>query len=179
MTTILPHPPLRHATPVHGEPVRPRLLQPCRPQPESSITTSSPRRACSELAEACPELVEGGGPSGTHRARRTQHSRRPPHPLPETPAPPTTVASESQQKTTLLSPPPHPRRACPGRDPGQISPTTVPPQIRPKCTPRHLKSFLEKTLIAREGPNPAPWPARRITPPFASCSVTMPTHVPA
>ena len=168
MTTTLPHPPLLLVTPVHGEPVEPRLRQPCRPQPESSITTSSPRSACPELAEACPELVEGGGPSGAHHTSHAQHPHRPPHPLPETSVSPTTIHRE----TTLLSPPPHPPRQV-------TTPTTVPPRIRQKCTPRHLKSFLEKTLIAREGPNSAPWPARQITPPFASCSVTMPTHVPA
>ena len=168
MPTTLPHPPLFVASPVHGEPVQPRHLQPCRPQPHPGSKTSSPRRACPELAEACAELVEGGGPSGAHHPRRTQHPRRPPHPLPETSVSPTTI----HRKTTLLSLPPHPPR--------QVStPTSAPPQIRQKSTPRHLKSFLEKTLIAREGPNSAPWPARRITPPFASCSVTMPTHVPA
>ena len=172
MPTTLPHPPLFVASPVHGEPVQPRHLQPCRPQPHPGSKTSSPRRACPELAEACAELVEGGGPSGAHHPRRTQHPRRPPHPVPVVSAPPTAVASQSQQKTTLLSPPPHPPRKV-------STPTTVPPRIRQKCTPRRLKSFLEKTLIAREGPNSAPRPARQITPPFASCSVTMSPNVPA
>ena len=55
--------------------------------------------------------------------------------------------------------------ACPGRDPGvrvfrsrrhpaapslRAAPTT--PQTPPKSTPRRLKSFLEKTLEAREAP---------------------------
>ena len=77
-------------------------------------------------------------------------------------------------------PPPYPRSACRGPKTGRPStPTAAPPQTRPKCTPRHLKSFLEKTLIAREGPISAPPPARPLTPPFASCSVTMPAHDPA
>ncbi len=77
-------------------------------------------------------------------------------------------------------PPPYPRSACRGPKTGRPStPAAAPPQTRPKCTPRHLKSFLEKTLIAREGPISAPSPARPLTPPFASCSVTMPAHEPA
>ena len=61
--------------------------------------------------------------------------------------------------------------ACPGRDPGTRvfrsrrhpaapSHRAVPtaPQTPPKSTPRSLKSFLEKTLIAREAPVSAPTP---------------------
>ena len=157
MTTVLSLLPLRLATPVHGEPVEPRLLQTCRPQPDPGSKTSSPRRP---------------GPSGAHHARRTQHPRLPPQPAPETSVPPTTIAPDSQRQTTLLSPPPRPPR--------QVStPTTAAPQNRQKSTPRCLKSFLEKTLTARETPNSAPHPPLQITPPFASCSVTMLAHVPA
>jgi len=157
MPTTLPLLPLRLAAPVHGEPVHPRLLQPCRPQPHPGSPTSSPRRR-----------LRGGA----HHSRRSRHPRRPPLPAPETSAPPTMIAPDSQRITTLLSPPPH--------SPRQVStPAIDAPQTRPKCTPRHLKSFLEKTLIAREGPISAPPPARPFTPPFASCSVTMPAHDPA
>ena len=65
-------------------------------------------------------------------------------------------------KTTPRRHPSYPRRACPslprtrsgGRDPGRVStPTTVPPHFRQKSAPKNPKSFLEKTLTARETPN--------------------------
>ncbi len=53
--------------------------------------------------------------------------------------------------TPINAPSPHPIHP----KPTQPTPNTVAPQTRQKRTPPRLKSFLEKTLPARETPNPA------------------------
>ena len=139
MPTALPHPPLRLATPVHGEPAEPRLLQTCRPQPHPGSPTSSPGRRVR---------------SGAHHPRRSRHPRRPPQPAPETSAPPAMIAPDSQRKTTPLSPLPHPRKSRPGRAPGQVSsPTADAPQTRQKKHPASPQEFFRKNSYCARGPH--------------------------
>ena len=100
---------------------------------------SSPRRAC-------PELAEGRGPSGIQPPGRFQLPRPPLH----------------TERTALFLPYPRAHRPGPFR-PIWTGPNT--PQNRQKSAPRRLKSFLEKTLTARETPNsPPPKTARSQTP---------------
>ena len=100
---------------------------------------SSPRRAC-------PELAEGRGPSGIQPPGRFQLPRPPLH----------------TERTALFLPDPRAHRPRPFR-PIWTGPNT--PQNRQKSAPLHLKSFLEKTLTARETPNsPPPKAARSQTP---------------
>ena len=110
-----------------------------RPRPGPSSTTSSPRRAC-------PEPVEGRGPSGIQPPGRFQPPRPPLH----------------TERTALFLPHSRAHRPRPFR-PNWTGPNT--PQNRQKSAPRRLKSFLEKTLTARETPNsPPPKAARSQTP---------------
>ena len=100
---------------------------------------SSPR-------SACPEPVEGRGPSGIQPPGRFQLPRPPLH----------------TERTALFLPYPRAHRPGPFR-PIWTGPNT--PQNRQKSAPRRLKSFLEKTLTARETPNsPPPKTARSQTP---------------
>ena len=110
-----------------------------RPRPGPSTTASSPRRAC-------PELAEGRGPSGIQPPGRFQLPRPPLH----------------TERTALFLPYPRAHRPRPF-SPIWTGPNT--PQNRQKNAPLHLKSFLEKTLTAREAPNsPPPKAARSQTP---------------
>ena len=103
------------------------------------LAPSSPRRAC-------PELAEGRGPSGIQPPGRFQLPRPPLH----------------TERTALFLPYPRAHRPGPFR-PIWTGPNT--PQNRQKSAPRRLKSFLEKTLTARETPNsPPPKTARSQTP---------------
>ena len=121
----------------------------------------------------------------THRSRRRLAPPRPTHHsgilsrnpvfIPRPHPPP---------KTTPRRHPSYPRRACPslprtrsgGRDPGRVStPTTVPPHFRQKSAPRKPKSFLEKTLNARETPNFRAQPAAH-TPTTHAGRIAPPSH---
>ena len=90
----------------------------------------------------------------TRLRRRTGH--RPPASClaPATPGPARIHSScpDSPETTPKSAPPQHPSyprtRAS--------TPTTVTPQTTPKYAPRQPKSFLEKTLTAREGAHSAP-----------------------
>ena len=115
-------------------------------------------------------LVANLGPFMASPSNRVRPTQRPTTGIP--------ASSQGQPFADAPHPCPHstpprhpsyPRRACPGRDPGArvfrsrrhpaaLSLRAVPtaPQTPPKCTPRRLKSFLEKTLTARETPNSAP-----------------------
>ena len=101
-----------------------------RPRPGPSSTTSSPRRAC-------PELAEGRGPSGIQPPGRTQPPRSPLH----------------TERTALFLPHPRAHRSHPFRS-IPAGPNT--PQTRQKSAPLHLKSFLEKTLTRANPPHFAP-----------------------
>ncbi len=117
-----------------------------RPRPGPSSTTSSPRRAC-------PEPVEGRGPSGIQPPGRFQLPRLPLH----------------TERTALFLPDPRAHRPRPFR-PIWTGPNT--PQNRQKSAPRRLKSFLEKTLAARETPNSPPPKAARSQTPHHSASAS-------
>ena len=81
-----------------------------------------------------------------------------PPPLPR-PAPHTVAHIPSVLSSSTTPTPP----ARPGpKTPNPARPPT--PQTPPKCTPPHLKSFLEKTLIAREATHSAPRIALTLAP---------------
>ncbi len=79
-------------------------------------------------------------------------------------------ARDSSPFTPTRIPPPDTTPAPPQR-PGPISPTRAPhhpsptaPQTHQRSAPNHLKSFLEKTPIARETPDSPPCPAAKLLP---------------
>ena len=145
LPSLLPHPvtppsPAGNPTPSPTALTTRSATSSRRPRPGPSSTTSSPRRAC-------PELAEGRGPSGIQPPGRTQPPQPPLH----------------TERTALFLPYPRAHRPRPFR-PIWTGPNT--PQNRQKSAPLHLKSFLEKTLTARETPTS--------TPPIAHPSSTVP-----
>ena len=127
---------------------------------------SSPR-------SACPEPVEGRGPSGNHRCRRNlpPRSRCTPR-SPNLRFPPLMVSPSNHTPFTQASRARHPSESVATPRPRPLHPpkrqfkqVPIAPQNRQKSAPRRLKSFLEKTLTARETPNsPPPKAARSQTP---------------
>ena len=133
--TLLPHPvtppsPAGNPTPSPTALTTRSATSSRRPRPGPSSTTSSPRRAC-------PELAEGRGPSGIQPPGRTQPPRSPLH----------------TERTALFLPHPRAHRSHPFRS-IPAGPNT--PQTRQKSAPLHLKSFLEKTLTRAKPPHFAP-----------------------
>ena len=136
--------------PVSGPyPQSPSLLTPLPSLFPISLLTSLPTHSFGPRhprAEPAPEPVEGRGPSGIQPPGRFQLPRPPLH----------------TERTALFLPYPRAHRPRPFR-PIWTGPNT--PQNRQKSAPRRLKSFLEKTLTARETPNsPPPKTARSQTP---------------
>ena len=171
MTTTLPHPPLLLVTPFmvslsnHAS-SSPAVRSPDpaaqrHPRAEPALSLPKPVLSLSKEADPAAPITPGAPrtpspPASRARGFRSPHHRRLPVPAKDHPAEPSATPA-----TKGLHP--HHR------------PTPNPPKMHPAPP----QEFFGKTLIAREGPNSAPRPARQITPPFASCSVTMPTHVPA
>ena len=120
-----------------------------------SLLTSLPSllRPPSSPRSACPEPVEGRGPSGIQPPGRFQLPRPPLH----------------TERTALFLPYPRAHRPGPFR-PIWTGPNT--PQNRQKNAPLHLKSFLEKTFTARETPNSPPPKAARSQTPHHSASAS-------
>ena len=132
------------------------------PPPTLSSTASSPSSNFSYLA---PSL----SPSDLTPLPSHLSPSAPPSPPPKSRRPPPT-RSPLQFPRCPLAAPRHPARTSPTRAPlpSRPTPRTVrhspwpgASAVLPKSPPPHLKSFLEKTLIARESPMSHP---RRIVP---------------
>ena len=145
------------ATPTWRSP----LLPPPSPAPESTAPAgpSSPLVPIRLLVRLVQSLL-------TLNLIAFWHQALPPAPRPSTR--PVSPSPSTLSSSTTLTPPPAVRPNAPSRarhnqkPPNSSRPTT--PQTPPKCTPPHLKSFLEKTLIARETTHSAPRIALTLAP---------------
>ena len=160
----LPTPTIRHPgprTPI-GSPCIPHslsvhcLCKPCNPGPNAP----HPARPASPPTPVAPPAARAPRPA----IRAQSHvavSRRPgpgdrANTRPTAPLPRPTPPAIRRQRPA--SPPANPLNASPvsRASAGRPSPAPDRPQTPPKHTPRRLKSFLEKTLTAREAPASRP-----------------------
>ena len=144
LTPLLP---LFRLGPFHLRPVPSRSNQPVKPLPSvtppSPAGNPTPSPTARTTRSATSSRRPRPGPSSTHRFGRFQLPRPPLH----------------TERTALFLPYPRAHRPRPFR-PIWTGPNT--PQTRQKSAPLHLKSFLEKTLTAREGPDsPTSTPPRQ------------------
>ena len=160
------------------------------PQPKSFLEKTLTARE-SATSAACPDPVPPPAPSppreGTPAGRQLTcgHAALPPSPLRERGGVRVAATPSNQPKPAVARRPVAPLRAPPWQAANRPRPHS---QTSPKSAPPQPKSFLEKTLNAREAAAirapghptapPAPRHACLAGLPFACCSARMPAYVP-
>ena len=91
--------------------------------------------------QSVPMPTDGPGPQTSRRRARTRPGPRIPGPQP---------VLHAQRLSATATPPAGRTVAAPSIPRHPIRPSSHPAELRPEKAPRRLKSFLEKTLIARE-----------------------------